>query len=479
MGLEEALEALIASEPFEGLLLERARPIEASRRGGTGRGDRRSRPRDGYLHPGRIARAARGRGARGRDRRVPRRRTRRVAARVGGAALRRHRPDPRDRRAPRRCDPPAPRGEGRVRGGRARARGHAGPDPHARCDPAAGAGRRPRAATGRARRPAGRPGLRASRSDRASRRVRGARRRGRRLPRRRPSPGPPGVLGRGDRIAPRVLHVDAALDRQDRARAGPVGARADPGRRDPRARGTPCAAPGRSVPRWVAADGRRTVRGGRRDAGPVRVRPHADRGGADAARGVGGADAGAAHTGPCPAGARGGRGAGGGDRLARTARAPSAGRGARRTRAAASLRVHAGTRPGAHRLGERAGQPRGAGRAADRSRPARLPLDRVLARPRFARSRAGVRGRASTSRRSRRRSRTASSRRRAPLPSPRRRTSSALASTRGRRRGSRPAATTRSRTSWSRGTSPSTGSTASAATRASRTVRSPVRSATT
>ena len=42
----------------------------------------------------------------------------------------------------------------------------------------------------------------------------------------------------------------------------------------------------------------------------------------------------------------------------------SAGRGARRARAAASLGVHAGTRPGAHRLGERAGQPRGARRAA-------------------------------------------------------------------------------------------------------------------
>ena len=62
-------------------------------------------------------------------------------------------------------------------------------------------------------------GLRARRPGRASRRVRGPRRRGRRVPRRRATPGPPGVLGRGDRVAPRVLLVDAALHREGRARA--------------------------------------------------------------------------------------------------------------------------------------------------------------------------------------------------------------------------------------------------------------------
>ena len=185
LGLEEALGALIASEPFERLLLERARPIEAHAEAGVGRGDRGSRPRDGHAHPGGVARSARGGGARRRDRRVPGRRTRRVAARVGGAAVRGHRPDPRDRRPPRRRDPSAARGEGCVRGGRARARRDAGPDPHARRRPAARAGRGPRAGPRCARRPAGRPGLRASRSDRASRRVRGARRRRRRVPRRR------------------------------------------------------------------------------------------------------------------------------------------------------------------------------------------------------------------------------------------------------------------------------------------------------
>ncbi len=111
---------------------------------------------------------------------------------------------------------------------------------------------------------------------------------------------------------------------------------------------------------------------------------------------------------------------------------------------------------------------------------ARLPLDRVLARPRIARSRAGVRGRGP-----RRRGGRGAARERLRLGGGhgcRRHRGGLLRLSQAHADGAAvhdAAATTRSRTSWSRGTSPSIGSTASAATRASRTVRSPVRSATT
>ena len=120
LGLEQALEALIASEPFERLLLERARPIVAHAEAGEDAvvaGLARALdapvlavspgPHEAEALAAEVA-AYLG------DDRVG------VAARVGGAAVRGHRPDARDRRPPRRRGPPAARGDGRVRARRAR-----------------------------------------------------------------------------------------------------------------------------------------------------------------------------------------------------------------------------------------------------------------------------------------------------------------------------------------------------------------------
>ncbi len=253
------------------------------------------------------------------------------------------------------------------------------------------AGLEPRAR--HARRSVGRPRVRARGPGRASRRVRGAGRRGRRVPRRRATTGPPGVLGRGGRVAPRVRIVHPAVHGEGRERARAGRPRADPGRRDPRARRASRAAADGALPRRPAAHGGRPVRRGRRDARPVRVRSDADDRGAAAARRVGGAGAGATDAGPGAPGLRGGRGAGRGDRLAGAAHpSPAPGR-ARGARPGPPVGVHAGARPRAHRLGERPGQPRRARGTPRRSVRARLPAVRLLARSRFAGTRAGVRGR--------------------------------------------------------------------------------------
>ena len=97
--------------------------------------------------------------------------------------------------------------------------------------PAAPARGRPRAAARRARRAPRRARVRARRRGRAPRRVRRARRRRRRVPRHGAAPGAPRLLGRRDRVDPRVRALDAALDRARRARRAAGDARADPRRR--------------------------------------------------------------------------------------------------------------------------------------------------------------------------------------------------------------------------------------------------------
>ena len=94
------------SEPFERLLLERARPIVAHAEAGEDAVDRRAGARAGRAGPGGRARSARSRGARrrggaaylGADRVA-------LLPGVGGAPVRGHRPDARDRRPARRRRP--------------------------------------------------------------------------------------------------------------------------------------------------------------------------------------------------------------------------------------------------------------------------------------------------------------------------------------------------------------------------------------
>ena len=137
---------------------------------------------------------------------------------------------------------------------------------------------------------------------------------------------------------------------------------------DPGARRTSRAAAGGSLPRRAAAHGRRAVRRGRRDAGAVRVRPHAD-----------------GRRSCCPRGSwvvltqaqrtqdRARQAHDEGEALAEAIGWPGPhvlhplGRGTRRARAAAPLGVHAGARPGARPIG-------GARRATRRSSRRAWPI---------------------------------------------------------------------------------------------------------
>ena len=220
MSLEQALDALIGSEAFERLLLERARPLVARADAG---------------EDALVAALARSLGAPvllvAPGPREAERLARGAQAWLGedGAALlpswealpvRGDQPLAGGLGAQGRGGAPAPGRQGRVRPGRSRARRDAGPRPHPRRDPAGRARQGDRAPAGRAGRAAGRARLRAHGRGRAPRRVRGARRRARRVPRDLAAPRAARVLGRRDRVAPRVRAVLAAVDRAARPRRG-------------------------------------------------------------------------------------------------------------------------------------------------------------------------------------------------------------------------------------------------------------------
>ena len=251
MSLQEILGDLVASEPFERLLLERARPILARAEAGEDfviAGARRGARVPG---PRRGARSARGRGARGRRWRRSWAPTR-VALLPAWEAL----PYEGISRRPRsRPAGPTPSTGSARRGGRSSWSRRCSP----RCRaliPTLGAipplelvaGRE--LAARRAGRAARRPRLRARRRGRAPRRVRGPRRRRRRVPR-----GPRGVPSAWSTGATRSSRSASSRRRRSspptkiaRGR-GPAGARADPRRRPcargrgERASGTPTGSP--------------------------------------------------------------------------------------------------------------------------------------------------------------------------------------------------------------------------------------------
>ena len=223
---------------FERLLFERARPILARADAGedvVSRAGSRAR----RAGPGGRRRPARGRGARRGVGVVPRRRPRRAAARVGGAAVRGDQPVARGRRPTRRRRPPAAR--------RRRARSSSSrPALAAMHGPVPTLGATPplELVAGRELAPdvlAERLvdlGYRARRRDRAPRRVRRPRRRRRRLPRRRAAARSASSTGatRSSRSASSRPSTQLSTEPVVRV-AGPAGPRADPRRRDPRARG--------------------------------------------------------------------------------------------------------------------------------------------------------------------------------------------------------------------------------------------------
>ena len=251
------LDTLIGSEAFERLLLERARPVVA-----------RSDAGEDFLvsalaralespvlvvapGPREAEQLAGGRGG------VARSRTRRAPAGVGrrcrtrGSARR-----PRSRHAGRTPSGGCARPTGPFVLVAPALAGDAGPGPDARRGRAGGDREGHRPPTGRARRTPRGPRLRPQRRGRAPRRVRGPRRRPRRLPRDGEAAGAARVLGRRDRVDPRVHAVVAAVDLAGRPRRDPAGPRADPrrGPRGPRAR-TSAEVP-RPVPRRARADRR-------------------------------------------------------------------------------------------------------------------------------------------------------------------------------------------------------------------------------
>ncbi len=213
-------------------------------------------------------------------------------------------------------------------------------------------------------------------------------RRPRRLPRNGPAARPPRVLGRRDRVAPRVRRLVAAVVGSRQARPRPAGARAHRRRRAPGARGRARAQVPRPLPRRPPADRGRAPRRGRRVVRAAAVRRAADARRAAAGRRVGRGRAGAPDRRPRPAGARGGNHARRGDPVARPAGHGRARGGARRRDAPAPHRVHGGDRPRPDALGDGAGQSRRAREARGRPAPPGVSRRRRGRGARVARARA-------------------------------------------------------------------------------------------
>ena len=264
-------------------------------------------------------------------------------------------------------------------------RGHAGgaADPRDGPGPAARGGRGDRA--GHARGTALGAGLCPGRRGRASGGVRRPGRRRRRVPRHRAPPCPARVLGRRDRAPPRVLAVDAALDQAGGRDRGLTGARA-PARR--RASGRSAAERAAHMPDRFR-DGLQRLADGLRFEGADTLAPFLfDHMPTPAellpARLLDRGDPRPAHVPTRRADPRGGRGARRGDRVAGPEGAPADRGSDRGSRAAASDRVHRGTRPRHLGLGDRRGQPGRAG-ASSRAGRGRRHEDRARRpRPRLA-----------------------------------------------------------------------------------------------
>ncbi len=139
-----------------------------------------------------------------------------------------------------------------------------------------------------------------------------------------------------------------------------------------------------SVPRRAPASGRRAPLRRVRHARAVPLRAHADAGGAPSARLLDRGDPRPAHVPTSRADSRGGRGARRGDRMAGPEGAPSDRGSDRGSRAAASDRVHGGTRSRHLGLGNRRGQPGRAGESSRAGRGRRHEDRARRPRPRFA-----------------------------------------------------------------------------------------------